>query len=233
MKRTPDRSDGLIEGRPPAFSYREIRKGLFRRRPVGRITSLRRSSSRKTGGALRNAFVRLFRIHHSRPHAQLRACLPRDSTHSVLFGQSQFQSWDPSPAGRDGMWIRRSLGRRAGAGLASGPARCQKIVFSGVGKTAEEMLAALKAGVLLFNVESEAELWRLAECAARVKQKARIALRVNPDVPAKTHPYISPASTSTNFGYSTQRGTQVICASVRNEILSDRRRKRTYWLADY
>ena len=76
----------------------------------------------------------------------------------------------------------------------------KKVVFSGVGKTAEEMQAALKAGVLLFNVESEAELWRLAECAARVKQKARIALRVNPDVPANTHPYISTGLHQHKFG---------------------------------
>ena len=46
----------------------------------------------------------------------------------------------------------------------------KRVVFSGVGKTAEEMQAALKAGVLLFNVESEAELWRLAECAARTRR---------------------------------------------------------------
>jgi diaminopimelate decarboxylase len=76
----------------------------------------------------------------------------------------------------------------------------QKVVFSGVGKTPQEMLAALKAGVLLFNVESESELWALAECAARAKKKARIALRVNPDVPAKTHPYISTGLHQHKFG---------------------------------
>jgi diaminopimelate decarboxylase len=62
------------------------------------------------------------------------------------------------------------------------------------------MQAALKAGVLLFNVESESELWALAECAARTKKKARIALRVNPDVPAKTHPYISTGLHQHKFG---------------------------------
>jgi diaminopimelate decarboxylase len=76
----------------------------------------------------------------------------------------------------------------------------KKVVFSGVGKTAEEMQHALKAGVMLFNVESEAELWRLAECAARSREKARIALRVNPDVPAKTHPYISTGLQQHKFG---------------------------------
>jgi diaminopimelate decarboxylase len=76
----------------------------------------------------------------------------------------------------------------------------KKVVFSGVGKTPDEMLAALSAGVLLFNVESESELWSLAECAARAKKKARTALRVNPDVPAKTHPYISTGLHQHKFG---------------------------------
>jgi diaminopimelate decarboxylase len=76
----------------------------------------------------------------------------------------------------------------------------KKIVFSGVGKTADEIQAALKAGVLLFNVESESELSTLAECAEHSKQKARIALRVNPDVPANTHPYISTGLQQHKFG---------------------------------
>jgi diaminopimelate decarboxylase len=76
----------------------------------------------------------------------------------------------------------------------------KKVVFSGVGKTPDEMRAALNAEVLLFNVESQSELWALAECAARAKKKARIALRVNPDVPAKTHPYISTGLHQHKFG---------------------------------
>jgi diaminopimelate decarboxylase len=76
----------------------------------------------------------------------------------------------------------------------------KKVVFSGVGKTSDEMRAALKADILLFNVESDAELCALAECAARAKKKARIALRVNPDVPAETHPYISTGLHQHKFG---------------------------------
>jgi diaminopimelate decarboxylase len=76
----------------------------------------------------------------------------------------------------------------------------KKIVFSGVGKAHNEMRAALKADILLFNVESEAELCVLAECAARAKKQARIALRVNPDVPAETHPYISTGLHQHKFG---------------------------------
>jgi diaminopimelate decarboxylase len=76
----------------------------------------------------------------------------------------------------------------------------RNVVFSGVGKTREEMRAALKAGILLFNVESESELWVLAECAAQLHKTPRIALRVNPDVPANTHPYISTGLHKHKFG---------------------------------
>jgi diaminopimelate decarboxylase len=75
-----------------------------------------------------------------------------------------------------------------------------RVVFSGVGKAPEEMAAALKAGILLFNVESESELWTLAECALRCRTRARIALRVNPDVAADTHPYISTGLHKHKFG---------------------------------
>jgi diaminopimelate decarboxylase len=76
----------------------------------------------------------------------------------------------------------------------------KKVVFSGVGKTREELTAALKAGILLFNVESESELWALAECAGRLHKTAPIALRVNPDVAAETHPYISTGLHKHKFG---------------------------------
>ncbi len=76
----------------------------------------------------------------------------------------------------------------------------RKVVFSGVGKTREEIEAALRADILLFNVESESELRGLAECAKKLKQVARVALRVNPDVSAKTHPYISTGLREHKFG---------------------------------
>ena len=66
-----------------------------------------------------------------------------------------------------------------------------KIVFSGVGKTAEEMARALDVGIRCFNVESQAELALLEQVAANKGVKAPVSLRVNPDVDAKTHPYIS------------------------------------------
>ena len=75
-----------------------------------------------------------------------------------------------------------------------------KVVFSGVGKTAAEMELALRSGILLFNLESASELKLLAATAARLKKPAAIAVRVNPDVPAKTHPYISTGLHQHKFG---------------------------------
>jgi diaminopimelate decarboxylase len=84
--------------------------------------------------------------------------------------------------------------------LAADKRAVKKIVFSGVGKSREEMIVALKAGILLFNVESESELSVLAECAAKLRKPARVALRVNPDVAADTHPYISTGLHKHKFG---------------------------------
>jgi diaminopimelate decarboxylase len=84
--------------------------------------------------------------------------------------------------------------------LAADRRAAKKIVFSGVGKSRDEMTAALKAGILLFNVESESELRALAECATRLRKIARVALRVNPDVAADTHPYISTGLHKHKFG---------------------------------
>ncbi len=83
--------------------------------------------------------------------------------------------------------------------LAAG-ADPRKIVFSGVGKTAAEMELALGIGILCFNVESAAELERLNAVAESAGKKAPISLRVNPDVDAKTHPYISTGLKENKFG---------------------------------
>jgi diaminopimelate decarboxylase len=76
----------------------------------------------------------------------------------------------------------------------------EKIVFSGVGKTAEEMRAALEAGILQFNVESLSEIDLLAETAGALGKTAEIALRVNPDIEAGTHKKISTGTAETKFG---------------------------------
>jgi len=76
----------------------------------------------------------------------------------------------------------------------------KKIVFSGVGKTAVEMQAALDAGIFCFNVESASELTRLNKVAAEMGKVAPVSLRVNPNVDAKTHPYISTGLKNNKFG---------------------------------
>ena len=76
----------------------------------------------------------------------------------------------------------------------------QKVVFSGVGKRADEMQRALEVGIRCFNVESDAELERLNQVAASMGKIANISIRVNPDVDAKTHPYISTGLKDNKFG---------------------------------
>lgn len=75
-----------------------------------------------------------------------------------------------------------------------------KVVFSGVGKTVAEMRAALEAGIFCFNVESGAELDRLNAVAGAMDKVAPVSLRVNPDVDARTHPYISTGLKNNKFG---------------------------------
>lgn len=134
---------------------------------------------------------------------------------------SRFEEFRQALAGRDTLLCYAvkansnlailNLLARAGAGfdivsggelarvIAAGgdPAR---VVFSGVGKTKDEMRQALAAGIFCFNVESSAELERLDTIAGQAGKRASIALRVNPDVDAKTHPYISTGLRSNKFG---------------------------------
>ena len=88
--------------------------------------------------------------------------------------------------------------------LAAG-ADISKVIFSGVGKTRPEMRRALQAGIGCFNVESEAELEVLDEVARGQGQRARISIRVNPNVDPKTHPYISTGLKGNKFGIAHER----------------------------
>ncbi|PAT38554.1 diaminopimelate decarboxylase [Vandammella animalimorsus] len=88
--------------------------------------------------------------------------------------------------------------------LAAG-AEPGRIVFSGVGKTRAEMRFALECGIGCFNVESEAELDVLNEVAQQLQRKAPVSLRVNPDVDAQTHPYISTGLKGNKFGIAHER----------------------------
>jgi diaminopimelate decarboxylase len=93
--------------------------------------------------------------------------------------------------------------------LAAAPEAQGQVVFSGVGKTTDEMDHALEADILAFNVESEAELLLLAGRAAKRKRKARFALRVNPDVFVETHPYISTGLREHKFGIDIRQARRI------------------------
>ncbi len=94
--------------------------------------------------------------------------------------------------------------------LAAG-GNAKKVVFSGVGKTADEMRQALEAGILCFNVESESELDRLDKVAGEMGQRAPVSLRVNPDVDPKTHPYISTGLKGNKFGIAYADAVRLYC----------------------
>jgi diaminopimelate decarboxylase len=83
-----------------------------------------------------------------------------------------------------------------------------KIVFAGVGKSPDEIRDALKADILMFNVESSAEVHAINEVAASVGKKARVALRINPDIDPKTHPYISTGLKKSKFGIAADRALE-------------------------
>ncbi|MBY8173331.1 diaminopimelate decarboxylase [Vibrio fluvialis] len=95
-----------------------------------------------------------------------------------------------------------------------------KVVFSGVGKTAAEMKRALELNIKCFNVESEPELERLNQVAGEMGVKAPISLRINPDVDAKTHPYISTGLRDNKFGIAFDRAPDVYRLAQRLENIS-------------
>jgi len=109
---------------------------------------------------------------------------------------------------RLGAWFDIVSGGELARVLAAGgdPA---KVVFSGVGKRADEMRAALEAGIHCFNVESESELQRLNRVAGDMGRVAPVSLRVNPNVDAKTHPYISTGLKENKFGIAHEQALRV------------------------
>ncbi len=93
-----------------------------------------------------------------------------------------------------------------------------KIVFAGVGKTDEEIEYALKSNILMFNVESEAEIHKINEKAKELKKVARVALRVNPDIDPKTHKYIATGLKTSKFGIPIEKALEYykIAKSLKN-----------------
>jgi diaminopimelate decarboxylase len=188
------------QGRPPAFSYRDVKH----KDRAGPSSGLELHCDRAPLTGLAERFgTPLYVYSASTIRERMRAFERafRKVSHTVCY----------SVKANSNLSILRLIARMGcGFDVVSGGelervlrvsrSAANKVVFSGVGKTRDEMHAALKAGVLLFNVESESELWALAESAARVKKKARIAFRVNPDVAAETHPYISTGLHQHKFG---------------------------------
>ena len=185
--------------RPPGFVYREMKRGIFRRGgefvlhcddvPLPKLAERYGTPlyvySATTIAERYDAFDDAFRG------------LPHTICYSVKANSN--------------LTILRMLARRGcGFDVVSGGElervliadrkAAKQVVFAGVGKTREELTAALKARIMLFNVESESELWALAECAGRLQKTAPVALRVNPDVAAETHPYISTGLRKHKFG---------------------------------
>jgi diaminopimelate decarboxylase len=103
--------------------------------------------------------------------------------------------------------------------LMAAPKAVGRVVFSGAGKTMAEIDLALGAGILEFNVESEAELELLAARAKKLGRKARFALRVNPDVFTETHPYISTGLMEHKFGVAIQKAARIYRSAAGNRWL--------------
>lgn len=91
----------------------------------------------------------------------------------------------------------------------------EKIVYTGVGKTDEEIRFALKSNILMFNIESEEELREIDNIAGLMKKRARIGLRVNPEVDAKTHPYISTGLKKYKFGIPIENAIELYLTAKR------------------
>ncbi len=106
------------------------------------------------------------------------------------------------------------LSRALRAGFPAG-----KIVFSGVGKTEDEMSAGLRAGLLAFNVESSEELDALARVAGRAGRAAPVSIRLNPDVKARTHPHITTGLAENKFGVETEEALALYRRAARDKRL--------------
>lgn len=192
------RSQSLVL-RPPGFLYRESKRGILRRHGP-RVLHCEDVDLQKLAAQ------------HGTPLYVYSSAMIRERYHAfdaAFHGQPHTICY--SVKANSNLSILRMLAKK-GCGfdvvsrgelervLAVDRKAANKVVFSGVGKTREELTAALRAGIMLFNVESESELWALAECAGRLRKTAPVAFRVNPDVAAETHPYISTGLRKHKFG---------------------------------
>jgi len=184
--------------RPLAFPYRKLRRGVFRGSDSilhcdqVPLTKLARQFGTPlyvySASAIRNRTRAFQRAFDDVPHTVCYSVKANSNLNILRLLDDQGCGFDIVSGGELARVLK--VNRRA----------AKNVVFSGVGKTSQEMAEALRAGILLFNVESESEMSALAQCAARMKKTAPVALRVNPDVGANTHPYISTGLHRHKFG---------------------------------
>ena len=189
------RARGLQALRPPAFAYHDADSEAHAAELYCEAAALENLAARHgtplyvySAAMIRarvNAFARAFR---SIPHT-LCYSVKANSTLAILrLLAAQGAGFDVVSGGELQRVLR--VNRKA----------ANRVVFSGVGKTVAEMELALRSGILLFNIESASELSLLSATATRLKTRAAVAVRVNPDVSAKTHPYISTGLHQHKFG---------------------------------
>jgi diaminopimelate decarboxylase len=190
--------ESLSQGRPPEFVFREVKKGPLRGAQsvlcCEDVTLPRLAQQYGTplyvysATMIRERFAAFDAAFRSIPHTICYSVKANSNLNILRLLAKKGCGFDVVSGGE----LERVLAvdRKA----------AKKVVFSGVGKTREELAAALKAGILLFNVESESELDALAGCAAHLRKKASLAFRVNPDVAAQTHPHISTGLHQHKFG---------------------------------
>lgn len=188
-----------LAARPPGFVYRETKRGIFRQ--GGQFVLHCEDVALPKLAARQGTPLYVYSANMIRERYDVFDAAFRDLPHTICY----------SVKANSNLSVLRMLARKGcGFDVVSGGelarvltadrSAAKATVFSGVGKTREELTAALKAGIMLFNVESESELWALAECAGRLRKTAPLALRVNPDVAAETHPYISTGLRKHKFG---------------------------------
>ena len=200
--------------RAPAYAYRRERGGAEQHSLFCESTSLLRLAelygtplyvySSEMIRARLKAFRRAFA---SAPHTLCYSVKANGTLAVLRLIAGQGAGFDVVSGGELERVIRA---KRSAAGL---------VVFSGVGKAVPEIERALRAGILLFNVESASELRVLAACAARLKKRAPLSLRVNPDVSAKTHPYISTGLHKHKFGVPIPVARELYAEAARQPYL--------------
>jgi diaminopimelate decarboxylase len=202
--------------RPPGFAYRRAARSARPREkelfcesvPLARLAQRHGTPlyvySAEMIRARMKAFHRAFR---SIPHTLCYSVKANGNLSILRLVERERAGFDVVSGGE----LERVLGAK--------PAARRNVVFSGVGKTVPEMAVALKAGILLFNVESASELKVLAATAARLKKRAAVAVRVNPDVSANTHPYISTGLHEHKFGVPIYQSIELYAEAARQPYL--------------